>query len=333
MYDENTWVFIDTALEQGLRVCLITMVHAVGHGPNRPGCRLAVRVDGKLMGTVGGGNSEYTLINAALAALDGSRQPRSWLEILDHREHATENGSGMICSGTQTFALTCLDRPDRKVVQQIISARRNRTNGHIRLSVDGLSFSPVLTGTASDQKAAFTINPWCYVEPIGQVETVSIIGGGHVSLALSPLLFSLGMEVMVLDNRPGLPTMSDNGHAHQLRIVDYDDITSHIPKGDRSYVCIMTFGHEHDQRVLEQLVNQPLRYLGMMGSGPKIRQIRSNLLAKGISRQALDRVHAPIGLPIGSNTPGEIAISIAAEIVAVRRGYSSNPHKGVFHPF
>ncbi len=159
---------------------------------------------------------------------------------------------------------------------------------------------------------------WCYKESLGNPVTVTLVGGGHVALALSPILKTLDMRVVVLDDRMNLATMQANTAADEKRLVAYRDIRSHIPSGIRSFVCIMTFGHKNDELVLRQLVEYPLGYLGMMGSKAKNRQLMQSLRESGISEQALSVVHAPIGLPIKSNTPQEIAISIAAELIAVR---------------
>jgi len=109
-----------------------------------------------------------------------------------------------------------------------------------------------------------------------------------VALALTPLLVRLGFRVVVLDDRPGLDTMEANTDADERRVVDYARIVEHVPAGPDSYVCIMTHGHRHDEEVLQQLLQIPLGYLGMMGSAPKVETIRRRLLARGASREALD---------------------------------------------
>ncbi|MDZ7723609.1 MAG: XdhC family protein [candidate division KSB1 bacterium] len=191
------------------------------------------------------------------------------------------------------------------------------------VTADGLA---VRNADNTLQSAVFDEKTWRYDEPIGIPDIATLIGGGHVSLALSPLLAGLGMRVIVLDNRTRLRTMQSNRFAYACHKVDYDNIRPHIPKGSRSFVCIMTYGHQYDETVLSQLVNLDMCYLGMMGSPHKIRTIFEHLRSNGIPQSALDNVHAPIGLNIGSNTPEEIAVSIAAEIIAVRNGrlYGNN---------
>ncbi len=317
MRDCDIWAFAAGKLADGCDICLVTMVDATGSGPNRPGCRLVVSADGKLAGTVGGGAAEHTLVDAARSALAANPHPAPRTVTMYHRDDAGERGSGMICSGTQVFALLCLTSADLPTVERVARVCRHGPPGRIRLTFAGLAFSP---SSPLHDTPSFDADQWCYEETIGIVDTVTLVGGGHVSLALTPLLAGLGMDVVVLDNRPGLPTMENNTSARERRVIDYAQVSDHVPTGKHSYACIMTFGHRHDAQVLEQLVRRPLRYLGMMGSASKIGQIREQLLAAGIPRAALDAVRAPIGLPIASNTPEEIAISIAAEIIAVRNG-------------
>lgn len=331
---DDVWGALREVLEAGEVACLVTMVDAEGNGPNRPGARMMVASDGRHVGTVGGGSSEAALVEKARAALSQSPPSPPALVGLSHTggtagdvltpddSGVTRTRSGMICSGSQVFATCCLAPSDLPAVRGVVDAVREGRPLRVILDRDGLHCSE--TDASSSSRISFDPTAWRYTEVVGLRDTVTLVGGGHVSLALSPLLASLGMHVVVLDNRSHLPTMQNNPHAHEHRVIDYADVADHVPDGDHSFVAIMTFGHRHDEQVLEQLVGRPLRYLGMMGSKPKVGQIRERLLARGIPRETLDAVHAPIGLPIGSNTPAEIAISIAAEIVAVRRGQASN---------
>jgi xanthine dehydrogenase accessory factor len=123
---------------------------------------------------------------------------------------------------------------------------------------------------------------------------------------------------VVLDNRRDLPTMAANRWAHDQQVVDYQRIADHVAVSDRSWVVIMTFGHHHDRLVLEGLLGKKLAYLGLMGSEAKVRQMFAAMVEEGTPAAALEAVRAPVGVPIGSHTPEEIAISIAAEIVAIR---------------
>jgi xanthine dehydrogenase accessory factor len=139
-----------------------------------------------------------------------------------------------------------------------------------------------------------------------------------VALALSRIMAILPFRIVVLDDRKHVPTMAQNHFASELKVIDYDDVAEHVEEGEHCWAAIMTHAHQADAEVLARLVTKDLRYLGMMGSKAKVTQILANLEATGTPRELLDRVYAPIGLSIGSHTPEEIAVSIAAEIIAAR---------------
>jgi xanthine dehydrogenase accessory factor len=158
-----------------------------------------------------------------------------------------------------------------------------------------------------------------FIEPILTPPTLYLFGGGHVSLPLAKMGKLLGFKITVIDDRAEF--------AHPERFPEADillagDFTSSFPKlkiDKSSYIVIVTHGHQHDELVLEWAVGTQAKYIGMIGSQTKVKTIYSHLLAKGISKEKLDRVHAPIGLAIGAQTPEEIAVSILAEIIKVRR--------------
>lgn len=158
-----------------------------------------------------------------------------------------------------------------------------------------------------------------FIEPILTPPTLYIFGGGHISLPLAKMGKLLGFNIAVVDDR------ADFAHPERFPEADTilaEDFTKSFPKikiDKSSYIVIVTRGHQHDELVLEWAVGTPARYIGMIGSKTKVKTIYSHLLAKGISKEQLDRVHSPIGLEIEAQTPEEIAVSILAEIIKVRR--------------
>ncbi len=161
-----------------------------------------------------------------------------------------------------------------------------------------------------------------FIEPILTPPTLYLFGGGHVSLPLAKMGKLLGFKIVVIDDRAEFANPDRFPEAERVLA---DDFTKSFPKLkiDKSgYIVIVTRNHQYDDIVLEWAVGTQARYIGMMGSKAKTKAIFSHLLAKGISKSLLDRVHAPIGLEIYAQTTEEIAISILAEIVKVHR----SPH-------
>lgn len=156
-----------------------------------------------------------------------------------------------------------------------------------------------------------------FVEPMQPDPIVVVCGGGHVGRALVALLPALGFTPVLVEDLPELA--SRERFPEPTRLIDSFDVRDwDLSLDDRSYVVIVTREHAQDQALLEQLVGRPLAYLGLIGSQRKVRVFRQRLINKGIPVEQLDRVRAPIGLQIGAQTPAEIALAIAAELVAVR---------------
>ena len=159
-----------------------------------------------------------------------------------------------------------------------------------------------------------------FIEPILQVPTLFIFGGGHISLPLVKLANLVGFKIVVID-APEVANPETFPEAEQTLAIDlakgFSDSELEIDKS--GYVVIATRDHKHDEVVLESALKTGAKYIGLVGSKTKAKAIFSNLLAKGISQKLLDKVYTPIGLKINARTPEEIAVSILAELIQVRR--------------
>jgi xanthine dehydrogenase accessory factor len=159
-----------------------------------------------------------------------------------------------------------------------------------------------------------------YLEPIVSPKRVVIYGGGHVGTAVARLLRTLGCRITVVDER--------EEWANRERLPDIEEIVNKPfaealaaqPPGPKDHVIIVTRGHEHDQQILESVIERRPAYLGMIGSRRKVALMRQEFIAGGTTTPAeFDRIHAPIGLDLGAETVPEIAASIVAELISVRR--------------
>ena len=185
---------------------------------------------------------------------------------------------------------------------------------------------PMLLSNAFTKKG----DPGYYIEPLTQAGHAYIFGGGHVGTALAPVLASVGFRVVVYDNRPDFAKPDHYPSAEQVILGDYLDIGAHLTLTENDYVCIMTPGHQADREVLLQALRSPATYIGCIGSRHKIAATNAYLMANGIPEADLARVHAPIGLEIYGQTPAEIAVSVAAEMIrhrALRAGTDKKPSK------
>jgi xanthine dehydrogenase accessory factor len=303
----DPWSFALEALENGQRAVLVFVVEHSGSVPGVTGTLVVVTDEG-FAGTIGGGVAEHQLVERA-------REHGGAPEIFRFRH--TPSDGGTLCSGEQIFAILSLTPRDIEPLHDLVDTLREHRPGALHLSTGGVRFEPGETLPHRFSEGGMT---WAYQGPVGLLDTFTIVGGGHVALALSRVISTLPFRVVVIDDRPDLPTMAANQHAHQQMVVDYHDVAEHVPEGRNSWVVIMTYGHQRDRQVLERLLGRDYAYLGLLGSKAKVRTMFSEMTRDGIPATDLDQVRAPVGLAIGSHTPEEIAISIAAEIVALRNG-------------
>jgi xanthine dehydrogenase accessory factor len=163
-----------------------------------------------------------------------------------------------------------------------------------------------------------------FVEYLQAEARLILVGGGHVAQALAPLARSIGLRVIVADDREEI--LEDSAFEQVERLAfDADEIHEAIPDlSERDYIVIVTRDHARDEKALAKLIELPHAYLGMIGSRRKVHTVLARVLRRyderGRPRPDLSRVHAPIGLALGGRTPPEIAVSIAAELIALRRG-------------
>ncbi|RKZ81314.1 MAG: XdhC/CoxI family protein [Candidatus Parabeggiatoa sp. nov. 1] len=318
MKDKNVWQLIYDCLHKDIPVVLLIVVESDGSTPGRVGFKMAVTEEGTLLGTIGGGAIEHRFVNQAEMKLK-NQDFFALCQRQIHHQQATTNRSGMICGGMQTVVIyPCQPQKDLITIKRLTQAIDNQEQGILKISPSGISFTSHQQNAANYQFKFQAENEWQYEENVGLISTAYIIGGGHVGLALSRILAMLDFYIVVLDERAEINTFQNNTDANEKLITAFHQIEQHIPDGEQNYVFIMTPNHRADEVVLRQLLAKKLGYLGMMGSASKVDEIIQHLQKDGISSEQLQCLHAPIGLPIRSHTPTEIAISIAAEIISIK---------------
>ncbi len=158
-----------------------------------------------------------------------------------------------------------------------------------------------------------------------------VAGAGYVAQALARLAVHLDLRTIVVDDRRDLADPALFGETAQLTFGDIPQALRELEPDENSFVVVVTRGHHLDEDVLRAALETHAGYVGMIGSPSKVKHIFKSLLQQGFSPETLARVHAPIGLDIGAETPDEIALSIAAEIVMQRRQASGVPLRSVHH--
>ncbi len=298
-------------LEENNRVILLLVVSHKGSSPGKQGFKMIVSEDGYISGSIGGGRTEFELVEEA-RRLFYRDKITPFFQNQIHREDEGES-SGMICSGEQLVLFYPLNTDHAGSIQKIIE---NKTG---ILSIDENSFK---LGENDNLDSDFyfeqTGAKWIYKEKVDRKSKLYIIGGGHVGLAVSKLFSMLDFYITIFESRSGINTFKDNEYADEKFIIDYKYISDLIPEDEKTFILILTHGYNTDRDILGKLLEKNYRYIGMLGSKSKVRQTFKTLQNQGFSPDLLSKVNAPIGIPIGSKTPEEIAVSIAAKIISLQ---------------
>jgi len=316
----SLWQFILQHLAQEMPIMLMYVLDSKGSSPGRKGFAMAVTASGKTHGSIGGGIMEHKFAEMAIANLQALpiKPLRPTVRKQVHDKTAAQNQSGMICSGEQTIFLYPVQQEDKNEVEKIIEHLQERKLGWLQLDNSGFKLLTqnkyATTGIITE-----TAENWHYIEKIGYKNHLQIIGGGHCALALSKLLYSMDFHVCIYEDRENLDTLQQNDYAHEIKILeDYSQLSTQVETGPDLYVAIMTVGYRTDYLALKTIIDKPFKYLGVLGSKKKMEKLLLQLEEDGVDKATLTKIHTPIGLPINSQTPEEIAISIAAEIILIK---------------
>lgn len=320
--DLELFRFIHERLKHGDKIMLLVVAESSGSSPGRAGYKMAVASDGHLFGSVGGGVMEVNLVDQSRLLL--SEPPAlagGSASVMKEQVHRRDvgNASGMICSGRQTVIFKLLTSEHTGVVKEVIDRLVANRQQIVKITHHEFRLEPANNTTPNLHFNKRGETDFVYEEKLGYNNSLHIIGGGHCALALSELMSKLDFRISIYDDRPELNTIEKNEFADNISIIDgYENIAGHIPGGDDIYVVVMTLGYASDKIVIKQLCERDSKYFGVLGSKAKMATLMKELKDEGIPTERLERIRTPIGLPINSRTPEEIAISIAAEIIAVK---------------
>jgi len=310
------WLKVRTKVQEGDPLAILCVVESIGSSPGRAGFKLGVAYGSDVFGTIGGGIMEKKLVDLTydLFDRDGSFP---YLKRQIHQSDLGQDRSGMICSGEQTVAYFFLFGEEAAALVSTIIQAYEGPEGAREIEYSSTGIRIVESGA----RRVLTQGEWAYYEVMRDRPRIAIIGAGHVSLALSRQMELLGFHVSVYDDRKGLHTWHANTYAQEKHVVDYAQMTALVPSDPERYVVIASVGYRTDDLILRQLIRNRYKYLGLLGSKEKVRVMFEGLLKDGFTEEDVARVHAPIGLPIHSRTPEEIAVSISAEIIGVKNSW------------
>jgi xanthine dehydrogenase accessory factor len=336
-------------IKAGEPVVLAQVIGTEGSTPQVPGAAALFTKDGLAAGTVGGGTAEAKTQKTAALAL---RTGRSGLLSFDLAGEVDLEADG-VCGGAMRILVDADPGRDRAVFAAMVRAGKARRPGLLavllhparpgrglavrrawipaalagaRLKAAGLARfrDEAAASVAENRPRLSAAGPgWIYLEPRLPAPRLLVAGAGHVGLAVARLGLFLGFAVEVIDDRPEFASPERFPGVERVTVDDPARALERAVVDGATYIVLVTRGHRHDAAALRACIRRPAAYIGMIGSRRKVGLLRGEFLARGWASAAeWDRVHSPIGLPIGSRTVEEIAVSIAAELAAVRSGGS-----------
>jgi xanthine dehydrogenase accessory factor len=313
------WQLISKSLQEDIPVMLLYVLESSGSSPGREGFCMSVNAKGEMAGSIGGGIMEHKFVEMAKVKLkDDGEENHIYKQI--HDKISPKHQSGMICSGAQSNLVYRVKHEDKNAVNAIIDCIEHNKTGKLTLSNKGISFDRELP----QEKIKFDWldekeDDWTYEEQIGYKNCLYIVGSGHCALALSQIMSYMDFYIHVFDDRKNLETFQKNDAAHKKTIItNYKNLKKVIPSGTDNFVVVMTVGYRTDDIVIRSLLHKKFRYLGLLGSKKKIEKMFADYRKEGFDEALLKKIYAPVGLQINSQTPEEIAISIAAQIIQVK---------------
>ena len=338
-------------LAEGRAFVLATIISHQGSTPRTSGTRMLITKRQEIVGTIGGGLLELEAMQAA-ARMDEQAPARILDFDLANRDAAN---LGMICGGVARVLLDYI-RPDeenrrlfsswleelsqgrkamlisqvsgpptqiRKIEHALLKSD-NSLQGALELAADVRDMLFARIAQATDVQVMDREGGVIVVDPGHFAQTLYVFGAGHVAVPTAHLAAMVGFDVVVLDDRSEFAAAARFPDAAAVHtIAGFDAAFDGLKVNTEDYIIIVTRGHLHDRTVLAQALKTPATYIGMIGSRKKRDAIYVRLLKDGYTAADIARVHSPIGLSIGADTPEEIAVSIVGEMIAVRAGVIS----------
>jgi len=332
-------------------VVVATVLQSKGSVPREVGARLFLDSQGNCVGTIGGGAGEAKVIHHAKTVLEtGEKQ---WVEI--DLSGAPQRQTQGVCGGFMQVWLERWQGSAAIALVQHLIAQLEAGQPVVLVTPLEQTRSPYLDAAGNGQRAerlastpdpsprpqslaprlssslppsdSHSLTPSTFTEILQPPPTLLIVGAGHCGIQLAKVADLIGFQVMVQDDRPEWANAQHYPQATKIFTAAIADVDAQLATHTQLYVALITRGYTYDLEALTVLLQRkpPCQYIGMIGSQKRVRQVFQAVEQAGIPAQQLTQVYAPIGLDIGALTPEEIAVSISAELILVRRGGTGLP--------
>ncbi len=354
---EGVYSEIVKSLEKKEKLALATLIKRIGSAPREPGAKYLVKKDGSSFGSIGGGCVEAEVWQEAQKAIE--REESKILHFNLTSEQLAEGGLicggnvdvfveplkeefltiyhavlKAIQEGVEGVLATVVSMGGASALERDLKAFYLKSGERVGSLMGSSDLDERMTkemGRLLRMKRPEVMSLTSYevnlptqscqvlLEPIFSQPTVYVFGAGHISEQLVPLLKKVHFNVVVIDDREMFANRERFPDAREIIVTEFEKAFDQLTIDRNSYIVIVTRGHIYDGLVLNRAIQTDANYIGMIGSKKKIQTLYKNLAKEGVPEAIFSRVHAPIGLDIGSETPEEIAISIVAQLIQERR--------------
>lgn len=316
------WQFVQNELEGKNNVVLASVISHQKGSPGKQGFKMAVSSSGKAYGSIGGGVMEKNFIEYC-AENFRSKKDIYELKTLHHKTNTEFEKSGLICSGSETIYLHTFKEKDLTLIGKILKSYGKPSFNYLKMKQSKIQ---ILSRKDFNENYFFEYSEkdkqWEYYEKAGYKNFAYIFGAGHIGFELSKILHSLDFHISIFDDRKNFPFLDNNFFANEKYNIPYSKAGKYVKDSPYSYIFIVTTGYISDKESIKQTANKNCRYIGLMGTQRKIKKIFNECVKEGVNRNLLKKIKAPIGLDINSDTPEEIAVSIASEVIKIKNEVS-----------
>lgn len=329
----NMYEIVESYLKNGKIGAIATVISRDGSAPRDVGAKMFVGEDGKIYGTIGGGNLEHSVYKQAISTM-GTEKPEIIHIRMDSKEVASD---GMICGGNVDVFLEPVHEKHVELYSRLGQLKRMGLNGVLITQFSGEKYlktaieeNTEINGDDinEDDKKVFLehirdtdlhTEDGIIIEALHISPPLYIFGAGHVSQFIAKVAKMVGFYVVIIDDRSEFANSERFPDADEILVESFYDVFNHLKFTGTEFIVIVTRGHQYDRDVLKESLKKETRYVGMIGSKRKVKMVLEHMKEIGLDPEAVDKVYSPIGLSISAETPQEIAVSIVAELVKVRR--------------
>ena len=318
---EFSWENLIDTLKREDEAVLATIIDKRGSAPRGKGTMMLIHKDGKIDGTIGGGPVENDLINTGMELI---KEKKSKVVSVNF------TGESVICGGNVKVLMEYISKDKLKIYGKLLENYKSGKKQFLVKNLENFKINLIdypdvpedLKKYFSDSlKDKFFIKENLFFQFISTLPELHIFGAGHIAVPLYHIAKLCDFKIFIYDDRKEFAKKERFPEAEVI-LTDMEKVGEKIKFNQSCYFVLVTREHKHDEIILKQLLGKQYAYIGMIGSKRRVKSVKDRIIAQGFNKDEVEKIYSPIGLDINAETPAEIAVSIIAEIIKVKNGFS-----------